>query len=168
MLDNPRWLAMLFNLFMANYKSRWSDFIQSEALKKANEFMWLSALKGFDENLIMNTAMEVIKHYDYPPSIQQFLSVLTAKQRNESLETNSKRLLGGGNFSHSISPPSPLLAEYMRKNPLKIDDPFKSLFERYKGEELGTKVIEEIKRRLGGKCANSKRHDENKRDNVTH
>lgn len=144
----PKWLGMLFRLFTVNYKGLWTNSLCDEKMHEANEFLWLTSLKDYSEEVIMLAAMEAIKAYHYPPSIQQFLEIAKAIFRNQKMDKDSRLLLSYEPAKSESAPASPLLVEYMRTHALPENDPFKMLCSRYKGTELGHKIIEEIKKKL--------------------
>lgn len=126
-------------------------------MDSANSFLWQNALKNYPEPTIFEAAQKVIETYHYPPSIQQFLEVAKAIERNRRLDETSVRKLSAESAGY-VNPHrvSPLIEEYMAKNPLKADDPFKLIFEKYTGRERGSKVLGEIKRQLRGRGAYAK------------
>lgn len=148
--EKPRWLKMLFHLFVVNYKNLWTDSLQHEALEKAQEFLWSSSLRGVPEEIVMEAGLKAIQTYSFPPSIQQFLEITSAMQRNKRMDNTAQKVLTSDQ-KYSRGPVSPLLAEYMEKNPRQAEDPFKALFAKYSGQELGTEVLKEIKKQLGSK-----------------
>jgi hypothetical protein len=147
----PKWLTTLFRLFVANYKTQWTKFLNTPELERANDYLWIASLEGIPEHIILHAGMLAVKQHTFPPSIQQFLEITTSLQRNERMEGSTQNVLKSGTGKYHRDPPSPLLQEYMAKNPPKDNDPFKAIFAKYSGQELGTEVLKEIKRQLGGK-----------------
>lgn len=145
-MTDPKWLTALFRLFSINYKATWNDSIADPTMANANKVMWQTCLKDIPEDVISEAGMKCITAYHYPPSIQQFLEIANTISRNRRMERSGERVIG--HQSHTTAPPSPLLAEYMATHPLPPDDPFKLLYERYSGIELGEKVMALIKARL--------------------
>lgn len=146
---------MLFNLLAITYKNLWMDALQDDAIEEATAFIWITGLKGFSENLILDAAMECIKTYHFPPSIQQFLEIANQASKNKKMEENADNVLKYQRFSDR-SPPSPLLQECMDTHPLKPDDPFKKIFAETAGKERGRAVMQEICRQLRSKHEISK------------
>lgn len=123
-------------------------------MEEANNFLWMTTLKGYDEQIILDAAVHAIKNYHFPPSIQQFVEIVNGLAKHKNLEKSTKNVL---DYKHSHkAPPSPLLAEYMLKNPPKANDPFKKIFEESHGNERGKRVMAEIKRQLGAKLVSPK------------
>lgn len=149
--EPPTWLTTLFTMFAVNYKNLWTDSLKDPALERAQNFIWQASLAGIPEEVIMVAGMQAIKLHNFPPSIHQFLELTSAIQRNHRMENETQKVLKSGTGKYHRDPVSPLLAEYMAKNPPKEDDPFKLIFQKYSGQELGTQVLKEIKRQLGGK-----------------
>lgn len=149
--DKPKWLKILFQLFVVNYRNAWTDCLANEQLEKANDFLWINALEPYSEAVIMDAGMQAMKHYAYPPSIQQFLEIAVAVNRNKRLDENTTRILDDQNRYHNPVPPSSLSAEYMANNSPSGDDPYKLLFAKHKGRALGEKVISQIKTDLAKK-----------------
>lgn len=155
---------MLFRLFSVNYKELWTKTLETPELRQASTFLWMKSLENYEEKIIIDSAMEAIKNYQFPPSISQILEIIQTKLRNKRMEgtENAKTEY------HTSAPLSPLLAEYMANNPRKPDDPFKILFEKYQGQELGREVIKEIKKQLANKNVKQYGFVQNTRNNEPH
>ena len=143
--ENAGWLKSLFKIFSYAYKKLWTDSLQEPEAMRANQSLWFITFSKYSPKIIEAAAFRAIEQYHFPPSIQQFKEIVDAMTRNDRMENNFKSL------PPRRDPPSPLLQEYMKKNPPKPNDPFQELFAKYKGEELGAKVMQEIKRQLSKK-----------------
>jgi hypothetical protein len=149
--QRPKWLIMLFRLFAVNYKNLWTYSLKNPDMERANDFLWMNALKDFSEEIIMQSALKAIEIYEKPPHINQFLEIAIGMKRHIRLQENAKKQL---DYDVKHTPPSPLLAKYMAEHPLDENE-VKQLISRYSGKELSSKIIEQMMRKIGKKHAKS-------------
>lgn len=144
--DFPAWLDNLFFRFALIYKGLWTQHMKSDAEILATQIEWYFPLQAFNGGIV-SKAIEYCKmNYDEPPSIKQFVAV--CRQERDRYNFHNPQLTH--DYKES-TPMSPLLHEYMMRNPRIEDDPFKLIFQKYKGKERGQEVIKEIKRQLSAK-----------------
>ncbi len=108
--------------------------------------LWHHKLKGLRPGVIREAGLKAIDQCTYPPSPKDFMEIAQTIMRNTRFEESTTKALEGS----TSAPPSPLLAEYMRNNPPKADDPFKKIFAESHGEERGNRVLAEINKQLLG------------------
>lgn len=113
----PSSLVLLFNLFEANYKNLWSDYMKTEEETEAMVFLWTTFVGEYSEHIVRQAGLKAIEVYNFPPSMQQFLEIAKGISRGEKMERETNLRLSGGSFSHHVSPPDPKLAEYMANHP---------------------------------------------------
>lgn len=110
----------------------------------AAQIEWYFPLQNFDGESVSRAIEQCKMTYDQPPSIKQFAEI--CRQERDRYNFNTNKLT-----DERQAPCSPLLYEYMMKNPRKSDDPFKSIFDKYRGCERGIETLKEVKRQLAGK-----------------
>lgn len=143
----PQWLDELFLQFSISYERLWTYAIRTDKDLLCKRLMWYGAISGngFSDGAIFGSISLAVRNLDKPPSIAEFMELCRAETKRlapfglKQLEDKRR------------APPSPLLAAYMGEHPLRDDDEFKLVFERYRGHERGAQVIKLIKRKLSGK-----------------
>lgn len=134
----------LFLRFTIIYKGLWTQNIKSDVDALANQIEWYLSLQYFNAEIV-SRAIEICKTtYDQPPSIKQFVEL--CRQERDRYNFHTPKLT-----DERQAPVSPLLREYMLRNPRQSNDPFKSIFDRCKGKERGIETLKEVKRQLAGK-----------------
>lgn len=134
----------LFFRFALIYKGLWTHGLNTDSDVLAAQIEWYIPLQHFEGDVV-SRAIEICKTtYDQPPSIKQFVEL--CRQERDRYNFHNPKLT-----DERQAPVSPLLREYMLKNPIKPEDPFKAIFDRYKGRERGIETMKEVKRQLAGK-----------------
>jgi hypothetical protein len=119
--------------------------MKSDADILANQIEWFFPLQHFNGDIVSKAIEQCKILYDQPPTIKQFVEL--CRQERERYNFHNPKI----SYDEKSPEVSPLLHEYMLKNPRKDDDPFKLLFQKYKGKELGIEVMKEIMKQLKDK-----------------
>jgi hypothetical protein len=136
----PHYLEDLFLKFSIAYENLWTYALKTERDLLAKKLMWHSQICTYPDHAILSAIDLAIKHFPKPPSIKEFLdlcSTETKRLKPEGLQLTDNRR----------DPPSPLLAEYMAKNPEQVEM-WTQLGKQYSGKELGTAYLKIIKEKL--------------------
>lgn len=141
----PSWVDNLFFRFSLIYKGFWTHNLKSDADILANQIEWYFPLQHFAGDVIGRAIDQCKVIYDQPPSIKQFVEL--CRQERDRYNFHNLQLT----CDEKSSPCSPLLQEYMLRNPRAPDDPFKAIFAKYKGKQRGIETMKEINRQLRDK-----------------
>jgi hypothetical protein len=88
----PDWLDELFLRFTAIYRGKWTYGLQDERMLVLTQYEWFEALKGFDEQLIMEVTTDVKKIYKDVPAISEFVEIAKSKEKlRTSIKTMEER-----------------------------------------------------------------------------
>lgn len=145
MQNFPAWLDNLFFRFSVIYKGLWTQNMRTDTDILANQIEWYFPLQHFLPDAISKAIDQCKLIYDQPPTIKQFVEL--CRQERDRYNFHNPQL----SCDKKSEPVSPLLHEYMMKNARKDDDPFKLIFQKYRGKERGIETIKEIKRQLANK-----------------
>lgn len=140
----PAWISDLFLRFSYIYRELWMHaYPEVEDIEMA-KIEWTMSLCGFNEKVVHRAVEKCKLHYSKPPSIKEFYDLCMSELRYLRDEDGTKQIT-----NQKRSAPSPILAEFMAKNPIKPDDPFRKIYDQYKGtKELGVKMIDEMKKQF--------------------